>query len=119
MQDQVSSSVLASCAQQHPSRHHHHQCTRPPRHPASAAAPAGVGATSGSNAAGPSVGCGGCGYGTAAAACIVHSYEGSVKGCEKGVSGIWMRLRGDAGGAKIVSPPPPTLPLFERDMRPM
>ncbi len=70
MQDQltVSSSVLPFCVQQHPSHHHHHWCTRPPHHPAAAAAPAGVGATLGSNAAGPSVGCGGCCYGTAAAA---------------------------------------------------
>jgi hypothetical protein len=41
--------------------------TRPPHYPAAAAALSGVGATSGSNAAGPSVGCGGCGYGAAAA----------------------------------------------------
>jgi hypothetical protein len=48
--------------------------TRPPHHPgddpAAAAAPAGVGATSGSKAFGPSVGCGGCGYGAAVAACM-------------------------------------------------
>ncbi len=43
--------------------------TRPPHHPA-AAAPAGVGAKSGSKAFGPSVGCGGCSYGAAAAACM-------------------------------------------------
>jgi hypothetical protein len=42
--------------------------TFPPYHPAAAAAPAGVGATSGSKAFGPSVGCGGCGCGAAAVA---------------------------------------------------
>jgi hypothetical protein len=44
--------------------------TRPPHHTAAAAAPARVGATSGSNAAGPNVGWGGGGYGAAAAACM-------------------------------------------------
>ncbi len=68
MQDQltVSSSVMPSCAQH--SRHHHRRT--PNHHPAAAAAPVGVGATSGSKAFGPSVGCGGCGYGAAAAACM-------------------------------------------------
>ncbi len=40
------------------------------RHRRPAAAPAGVGATSVSNDAGPSVGCSGCGYGAAGAACM-------------------------------------------------
>ncbi len=44
--------------------------TRPPHHAAAAAAPAGVGATSDSKAFGPFIGCGGCGYGAAAAACM-------------------------------------------------
>ncbi len=44
--------------------------TRPPHHPAAAAAPAGVGATSGSKAFGPNVGCCGCDYGAAVAVCM-------------------------------------------------
>jgi hypothetical protein len=55
--------------------------TRPPHNPA-AAAPAGVGATSGSKAFGPSVGCRGCGYAATAwrlrRACA-HPYEASCK----------------------------------------
>jgi hypothetical protein len=48
----ISYSVLPSCAQQHAPHHHHHRRTGPPHHPTdAAAAPAGVWATSGSNAA--------------------------------------------------------------------
>jgi hypothetical protein len=49
-------------------------------HPPAAAAPAGVGATSGSNAAWPSVCCCGCGYGAAAAApACMCAHDGSWK----------------------------------------
>jgi hypothetical protein len=83
MQNQftVFSSVLPSCAQQYPSRRHHHQCTRPqpPHHPSASPVRVGVGAISGSNAAWPSVGCSGC-RGGDVHVCALMKGVGSVKG---------------------------------------
>ena len=58
--------------------------TRPPHHPTAAAAPAGVGATSGSKAFGPRVGGGGGGYGVLAEAAAANEESWKYEKVQKG-----------------------------------
>ncbi len=74
--------------------------TRPPHHPAAAAAPVRVGATSGSKDFGPSVGCGGsgCGYGAAAAA----TARRRRRACARPNEGSWKYEKVQKGRSETV-----------------